>query len=272
MPRFKKETFHVRNKAGAYLALDVVININAEGEFYANLPAAYRAAFADKNSYLSGRASKAPEDMFRVVATTYELLKTDIEQGLRKHLSPEVTETPVIRYNIESHVTFATDDKGDVYPNAGFPGARWPDDGGLNMFGSHHAANPSPGGYSLTMSAKAMLKRTIRYGDNVRVEYENFYDGGHHLGRDNPAQLLNSWAAMDLGRTPKELPYSPKTALFFHNLLLGMARLNQQIQAVTFDQENLLKLIDKQEGVPMLQGPRAAQPRAWAPPHGHRPE
>jgi hypothetical protein len=256
MPQFRKETFTASNSAGTQLGVGVTIKFSAEGKFYVNLPDWFRDAFSGQLSYVRGRGANETPGTFRMMADTLELLRADIQAGLALHLTPEVTENPVVRYNIESHVSFATDAHGNIFPNAGFEGARWPEGESRAMLGDHHATNPTKGGYSLVVGARAMLKRTIRHGSNVRVEYENFYDGGSHLGSDNPANLLNSWAAMDLGKNPKELPYTPKTALFFHNLLLAMARLNQQIQAATLEQESLLQLIDKQASLLVLQGPK----------------
>lgn len=256
MPRFKKETFGAQNKAGSSVSLDVVINISADGEFYANLPDYLLDAFADQRSWLGGRNSKHVGGTFKVVEKTYEQLRQVIQNGLRKHLEPEVTETPVIRYNIESHVSFAEDEAGNIVPNAGFPGARWLNED-RKLYGDHHATNRAPGGYSLVIGARAMLKRTIRHGANERVEYDNYYAGGSHHGHSNPAELLNSWCSMDLGKSPKEIPYTEKAALFFHSLLLGMATINRQEQMATFEQDNLLALIEKQASIGLLGAPAA---------------
>lgn len=255
MPRFKKETFGAQNKAGSKISLDVVINISADGEFYANLPDYLLDAFADQRSWLGGgRKPKDVSGTFKVVEATYERLRQVIDNGLRKHLEPEVTEMPVIRYNIESHVSFAEDENGTIVPNAGFPGAKWINEN-QKLYGDHHAAKPARNGYSLVIGARAMLKRIIRHGGNERVEYETFYAGGSHHGHDNPAELLNSWCSMGLGDSPKEIPYTEKAALFFHSLLLGMATLNRQIQMATFEQENLLALIEKQSSIGLLGAP-----------------
>lgn len=251
MPRFKKEKFFADNSAGSTINLDVVINISAEGEFYANLPDYLRDAFSDRQTTRSGRASNDAKSVFKVVAKTYADLKQQIETGLNKHLRPDVSETPVIRYNIESHVSFAEDEMGNIFPNAGFEGARWNHEH-RTRYGDHHATNPARGGYSLTIGARAMLKRVIRHGTNERVEYENFYKGGSHLEHENPAQLLNSWSAIDQSKLTREIPYSDKAALFFHSLLLGMATLNRQIQTATFDESAMLALIERQSGMGLL--------------------
>lgn len=239
MPRFKKESFCVKNIAGQELILAVEILISADGKFYANLPDIYFDAFADKAALPIPVAGK-----FKVLAPAYEDLRSIIVSGLRKYMEPEIIKAPVIRYNIESHVSFATDGQGNIYPNAGYDGAGWPSDELNKLYGGHHAGNAPVGGYSIRVAARAMMRIECRHGDNVKVTYENYYAGGSHLRHENPAEILNGWTSMDLGRNPKEIPYSDKAAMFFHGLLLGVARLNQQVQMATFDQGNLLDLIE----------------------------
>jgi hypothetical protein len=148
----------------------------------------------------------------------------------------------VIRYNIESHVAFAADVNGNIFPNSRFAGAEWSDKDG--RYGGHVATCPSRGGYTLTIGAKAFLKTVYRYGDNEKVEYEYYYKGGSHLKHDNPAELLNSWTSFSLGDGAKEIPYSDEAALFFHDLMLGMAKLSKLVQDNTFDQSGLSELIE----------------------------
>ena len=88
-----------------------------------------------------------------------------------------------------------------------------------------------------------MLKRTYRYGAQTKIEYARFYENGHHLGRNNPAELLNSWTSMGVGENPKEIPYSAEAALFFHRMLLGMAEISRRVQEATFTPQKLQELI-----------------------------
>lgn len=250
MARFKKETFTVHGAAGNTHTLEVSVLLSADGIFYANLPDYLADVFGAIQSPMV--AGRAPEGTFRVSAATYIGLADSIQAGLSRFMHPEITEVPVIRYNIESHVSFATDDAGNIYPNAGFAGAKWGDTTERKLYGDHHATACPRGGYSLIIGARAMLRREYRHGEHVKVSYENYYAGGSHLGHENPAQLLNSWTAMNLGDTPKEIPYSDKAALFFHSLLLGMATLNQKIQLATFDQERLLGLIEQHGAAPLI--------------------
>ncbi len=250
MPKLKREVYSARNKAGHIEKLDVDIMVGADGWFYAHVPKHLEPAFKPTDidygkSKVSGR--------FKVTAPTLDKLDGTIRAALNAYVQPEVTEEPVIRYNIEAHVSFAQDKDGNIFPNAGFPGASWVDgDKSQSKFGGHHATNPAKGGYSIVIGARAMLKRTYRFGDQATVEYDYFYKGKSHLGYENPAQLLNSWTAQDLGPSPKEIPYTDEAALFFHTMLMGMATLCQRIQESTFDQERLQALIASQAGLPLL--------------------
>lgn len=247
MPHFKKAEFSVGNKAGAVERLDVDILISASGEFYAHIPN-YLEPAADKS--IIDRPGSKIEGKFKVVATTLAALERGIQDTLNRFVVPEVIEKPVIRYNIESHVAFAEDADGTISPNASWPGAVWQKNS--SMFGDRHAVSPARGGYSLAIGARAILKITHKFGDNSEVTYAPYYKGASHLGHDNPAQLLNSWSALTMGNNPKEIPYTDEAALFFHSLLMGIAQISKRIQEATFQQENLLALIAKQSGTPLL--------------------
>ncbi|WP_409409896.1 hypothetical protein AAE485_14155 (plasmid) [Acidithiobacillus ferriphilus] len=249
MPKFKKITYSVENKAGAKVELAVDINIDANGIFYATLPLYIKDAVDP--SHIHHGVSVKDKDKFRVQAPTFETLDRVIRASVHAYAQPDVTETPVILYLIESHVAFAEDENGHVCPNAGWTGARWNQD---ERFGNHHSSNLTQG-YSLSVGARAMLKITHRYGSTERVEYRLYYKGDSHLGQDNPAQLLNSWGGFSLGRSPKEIPYSDEAALFFHSLMMGMAEMSRKIQDATFDQERLMQAIaQSRPGFALLPG------------------
>lgn len=260
MPRLKKHTFHARNSAGHIERLEVEFHVDTSGRFYSNLPEHLRAPLASGHAggaLIDLRARRAPEGFFRVSANTLEELEHAIGAALEAYIAPEVTEEPVIRYNIESHASFAEDADGNICPNAGWPGAKWADDGSTidqngrerareygKRYGGHHTANPAEGGYGLVIGAKAMVKRTMRFGERETVEYLPYREGDPADDPENdPAALLNSWTAMSLGDSPSEIPYSDEAALFFHSLLLGMAELSRRIQSQTFGTERLLALI-----------------------------
>jgi hypothetical protein len=242
MPHFKTINIHARKEV-----LKVSVKISADGQFYCLLSSEYAPAAKSAFSHVEESEQKGT---CKVGAQTFEDLKSNLWVMLSAHLEPEVTEVPVIRYNIESHVGFAEDSDGNIYPNAGFPGAEWVERDG--RYGDHCAHRAAPGGYSIIVGACAQLKVITKYGDREEVGYKGYYKGGSHHRHDNPAELLNSWSSFDLGRDPKEIPYTDEAALFFHGLMLGMAKLAKQIQSHSFDQAALIRLIESGKGQALL--------------------
>jgi hypothetical protein len=164
---------------------------------------------------------------------------------MKQILEVTITEELVIRYNIESHVSFAEDENRNIFPNASFPGAFWRrDDRG--KYGGHSATQAAKGGYSLVVGAEALIKITHRFGEKKEVHYKPYYGpNGNHHDREHPAALLNSWAAIHLSETySKYIPYTDQAATFFHNLIMGMAQISRRIQEATFEQDKLLELIE----------------------------
>ncbi len=237
MPHLKTENIKFDNPTSeyGYSYKKVKISVSKEGYFYVNLEPEFIIA---SESILNTKINDGVP-YIKVSDSNCDSLIRTIKEILELHHKPEVIEEPVILYNIESHISFCQNDDGEIFPNGTFEGAKWRIS---EKYGNHAAAQPSTNGYSLTIGAKAKLKITLKYGDSKRVEYKDYYKGGSHLGHDNPAQLLNSWQCFSLKRF-KEIPYSDESALFFHNLMLGMAKISKLIQDNTFEQENLLNLI-----------------------------
>ncbi len=161
--------------------------------------------------------------------------------------NPKEQKEIIIAYNIKSDIAFAEDEEGKIYPNTGYTeNAKWCES---NKYGSHHATNPCKDGYSLTIGAKAYTKTTKEYQNNKVVTYELYYgENGVHLGNSNPAERLNSWTIMSINPdTAKQIPYSDKNADFFFNLMLGMANIAKTIQNKTFEEVQLLQLINSSQ-------------------------
>jgi hypothetical protein len=177
----------------------------------------------------------------RVYFATLDGLLSAIRFAHRKSMEVTTTRELVIRYNVESHVSFAEDENGVVYPNAGYPGAKWAFDAG--RYGDHHSGMPSTGGYSLTIGARAVAKITHRHGDCVKVSYEPYYGKGTHLVHCCPASVLNSWCSFILPEQCAEMPYSDEAATFFHEMMLGMAGISKRLQSIVGDQDKLLEVI-----------------------------
>ncbi|MBK3780431.1 hypothetical protein G3A43_09350 [Paraburkholderia aspalathi] len=176
----------------------------------------------------------------RLQGKVLEALKKAVTEVLKAFVSPEVTVERVIRYNVESHVSFAEDANGNIFPNGSFPDAQWVD---RDHYGEHHATNAAPGGYSLVIGARVCDKRTIRHGDAVKVDYAHV--STDHSGNPNdPLSLLNGWAAFSLPEHgTKDMPYSDEAALFFHRMMLNMAELSRNVQTFMNDEPRLFSAI-----------------------------
>lgn len=244
MPVFKTEEIRFNTVFGPQY-VKVKIMINAQGLFYANIDKEMHDAAKGALAYSDYEIDHS-KDQMRIVSKTYEDIITKIKSVCKVFMEPEVTKIPVIRYNIESHVAFAQDEEGNIYPNAGYAGARWHDldNPKRAKYGMHCSSNLAKGGYSLTVGAVAELKTIYKYGEKEKIEYQNYYGGaGSQNDSKSPAERLNSWCSFDLGYNPKEIPYTDEAAEFFYNLMYSIAKLSKMIQDSTFEQENLLKLI-----------------------------
>lgn len=227
MSKFKKVKYSLTNKAGYTLEFTADVRVDVKGWFYADLPNVLLPAFPES---LTRSARPAPEGRFIAMAPTFDALDIGIQTAAASVIEPEVEEVPVIRYSIGAQISYAETEDGTIFPNAGFPGAKWTaqERGSAEISGN----SPAKGGYSLTIGAKALMKQTTRYGDKETIKYIPYYKGGSHLGQENPAQLLNSWAAFTLPENAKEIPYSDESALFFHGMLLSMAQMVRAVMSL----------------------------------------
>ncbi len=244
MPRVKKIFInqHRDTPESRRKGMDVVVFVNVEGVFYCDLPAGMRLPLLNTFAR-SELVENKDKGTVRVFADTLEALEGGVQRAFYKFTKPTVKEEPVICYNIESHVSFATDEDGNIFPSAGHPGAEWRSKENGEMYGDHNSANLCRGGYSLTVGAEARLKTTYSYGGHDKIKYALYYRGGDHFGRENPAERLNDWCSITLRDGFKEIPYSDEAAEFFYNLMYGIAKMAQVIQNHTFEQEKLLALI-----------------------------
>jgi hypothetical protein len=257
MPHFKTENLgyidHERTQP-----LKIKISINADGEFYCDPPEELSLFFKPSSEFLRDYRSVRVGIMrgrTKLISSNYTDLKKALSTALAQHLEPTIESETVIRFNIESHIMFAIGDDGELYPNCYYPGTRWPDRSLEDRFGRHHAQAPARGGYSLSIGAVALTKTTKTYGTIKKVTYKPYYKGESHLGNDNPAQKLNSWCGISIPEGAREIPYTDEAALFFYDLMMGMARLSKMIQDHTFETESLLQLIENSKGTALLGGP-----------------
>lgn len=241
----KKQISITRDKQ--FFILDLKVNVTTDGDFTASIDKKYLNAIKGvfQNSY------KINKETITIIAPSLDKLMSSSERMLDIHNTPKITKENIIAYNIESHVSFCENDKGDIFPNGTYQkDLQW----AINdKYGEHHASSPAKDGYSLTVGAVAYTKITKDYNGNKVVVYNAYYgENGSHLGNKNPAEKLNSWCSFSLyPENCRQMPYSDESAIFFFNLLMGMARMAKLIQEATFDEDNLMALIAS-GGNPML--------------------
>lgn len=255
MPRVK--TAEISYKVlDNYNWIKVDINVNSKGEFYCNVPVIADEYFKIGGEYVGGRVQcwKGRSVAKQLFSKDMDLLTHEMKIAIDACHEPEVTTEHVIRFNIESHVSFCLSPSGEILPNGywgenenGKRDYQWAsqlEKNGRSKFGRHDSQNPSDGGFSLTVGAMAMTKTTRRFGKAEKISYNRYYKGDSHLGIENPAQKLNSWCSFSLPKNAREMPYTDEAAMFFFNLMMGVAKLSRMIQEATFDDTAIQHMIE----------------------------
>jgi hypothetical protein len=154
MPLVKKEKFHHRVSTGLDIVIhtEIQFSVNTQGQFYFPITPEIQEYFDghNHNAVVTVKGGKA-------FASELETLRREVNTAFR-HIAEaktHITRDRVIRFNIESHISFATDGEDGIFPNAGYPGAHWAKD--RELYGDHHAMKAARNGYSLTIGAKACI-------------------------------------------------------------------------------------------------------------------
>lgn len=253
MPRLKKDTLNVRvspvDASPRTVSVEVEFHVNSQGEFYCEIPEEGLDAFSsDGRGEVPDNVTVAPNRAKRLAmyASTLDDLYEALREAIRKANEPITSEEDVILYNIESHVSFAVDEHGEIARNAK-GNAQWVED--KHRYGDHHAARRASGGYSLTIGAKVVTQMIVDYGDrqevvNLPFKPDREYDEDGNL---HPGLKLNEWCSFRLPENAKAMPYSHQAARFFDDLMFGMAKLSKMVQEKTFDHNDLEALINSNQ-------------------------
>lgn len=239
------------------------VNINAEGQFYANLLDEFKAiaaVFTSREMKNTGGISSAVRDG-QIFNKTFDALSGDMFFLWEKLYEKQITTEKVILYQIEPHVVFCTDEVGTVFPHGGFvPDEKkitWADGKvyGLPTFGNLSS-------YSLGIGARVMTKETTIYGSSTAKKVDYSLAGeGSHLHPDNPTDMLNSFVRMSASirwkaDNPKEsvpgdgwheIPYSDHAAMFFYSMIMQMIVFAKNV-VEGFESENIQKALNGVEG------------------------
>ena len=222
MPKLKTLELESQYIAGLeQIKLKVTIYVNAEGEFYCEVPEALqdcfdmsRVGWGDSAFFRDRRGRICMKD------SSYGALVGSLQKALNEIARPNEIREKVICYYIESQGSFAIDSAGGIHRDlTGNIDAQWFDKTS-NSFGC--MASP----YSLSIAAGVYWRITRSLAGKTVVTYD--------LVRNYPRECEQ-----------KVIPYSDKAAKFFISLIEGMCRLNYLVQTATFDEKDLLATIEK---------------------------
>lgn len=241
----------------------VRINIDSEsGEFSCTLPDfALNYIRIEANTLLGKKYLHMRRNKWCIVASTLDEIKHYLSQ-IAKYTVPQERSYPVIRYAINTSVSYCMDKAGNVYPNGanlGVNNYEWCDD---ELF---TAGKDKSSGYNLGIYAGAFMRTDHFIVDDNGVEkiidtqYKRFYDeenGGTSMNNKTIASKLNAWCSMKLqdGIKFNEIPYSDKAAEFFYNAIFNLVEQSIKIRQF-FEDEKVIEAL-KTGNVSLLSGVR----------------
>lgn len=259
MPRVKKLNLEVK-VADTKETLSTEVFLSASGMFYARLNQQIWEAPVRGVFHRGQVEVDRTKLIVKVSCETLNELESKLYEVLRTIAVPDVTTELVIKYAIQSRVTFAvsTDPANrEISPHA-VTGFTWGDAeedrrqggrGSRSMFG-----NGDPG-FRLAVAVRAYRKTTTTYGGSSDTKYEMYYgEGGRSSDLSISAARLNAWNASPPGDDAPEIPYSDEAADFFYDLMYAMAQLSRRVHEFTAEPERLLALIAS--GQRALPGPK----------------
>lgn len=225
------------------IVVETDICCNTKGVFYCVIPDSilefFTAANKSYHTTISNGLFKDTKGRWCYGCRELEKLKSTLHEAAVAVIHIEEKTEDVIAYEIVSRGQFAYDSNGNVYPRRLSEDMKWTDD---ERFESG-ARTPWPGSayiFGVELAAKVYHKVTRTCGSHSSVEYTVM----RPKNKDCIQWKLNAWNTKpDLDKA-KFIPYSDKAALFFYEMLEGIARLNKRLQDTTSEAENLMKCIE----------------------------
>jgi hypothetical protein len=260
MAKVKKFSTFCDRPSGGYQKIDVDINVDTKGMFYAKIPDEL-LDFAEKyaNSPESKtRTSRIGNDQ-KIFASNLDDLEYFLSSVNRLKAKDELKVEVVILYRINNHVAYYKYPDGKIEPTGGGeknhnkPTGEW-----HGIEGREQGNN-----YSVQLYAKVVVKISQANSDKVKWDRPENRNHGPDSSRNRPesvemgeyAEKLNSFNNLGWPKdfchdesqvNPKhcvEIPYTEERAKFFHDMLIGMCKLADKF-SVLQDEKVLLKLAD----------------------------
>ena len=225
------------------IVVETDICCNTKGVFYCVIPDSilefFTAANKSYHTTISNGLFKDTKGRWCYGCRELEKLKATLHEAAVSVIHIEEKTEDVIAYEIVSRGQFAYDSNGNVYPRRLSEDMKWTED---ERFESG-ARTPWPGSayiFGVELAAKVYHKVTRTCGGHSSVEYTVM----RPKNKDCIQWKLNAWNTKpDLDKA-NFIPYSDKAALFFYEMLEGIARLNKRLQDTTSEAENLMKCIE----------------------------
>jgi len=254
MAKFKTERLMLSGPDRNDYSIIFDIYINKDGSFVTTLPANIIKLFEDANIQTS-RNKLGNKGYFS--SNTYDGVVNQVKDICLEYLSREMTsEKIVIRYCIQTRVSYAFDKNGEVIPN---PSSEWSgvkdewNNGTENRYAKWiegnvniSAVNNSP--FGLLVYAKPTVKRDYVYrSGKAKSEFERLSSGGDIATTALRSGRFLKWLNDVPCISPppdgiiKEVEYSESVCEFFVGLIKSIAIMNERIK--DFLEPESIKLI-----------------------------
>ena len=234
-----------------------VVSVDSQGVFHCTIP-----AFLAESAQLlidQRREKKGLRDIFLTqprenwrVSSAVLLAAVDfMRAACEEYLNVETTVELLIVYKTVTNCRFCVGLDGKIYPhghlaNEASGGYEWFENDGIRFSSEIHET------YNVGLNAAVVEKVTHRRQAGDKIVYRQPEgEGNTNLG---DGYILNNWGKLkqfDYGSRVsrlddgfKEMPYTPKAELFFHEMLKTMCNMALKFDEFFGKEENILKAIE----------------------------
>lgn len=260
MAKLGKHTISVENSIDyrEKIGIEVEINVSKDGEFYFSLSDDQVNMLLDKGVDLSKTFNKRTKKIGTFYAKSLAELKKNFQTILEEAISGEIIEDKnVILYNVTTHCSYCLSE-GLPVPNGYYLKKEELRDG--NYADWHEGTVKNEGGsFGFSAYAQVYHKQIIKFKSGKdktfywAMNHEQLEQLGEYGKRLNHFSLKafdirdaygngNSWNM----NGKLEIDYTEENAKFFHDILVGICKLNEQIKNFVKKPELLQQIINSQ--------------------------
>jgi hypothetical protein len=246
MPKFKTERITLDGAVKNELDFKIDVNITEAGHFTATLPEHIATMFKDHGIKVKTNGRRNAREGYYEAQTYFSLVEA-IKHDCKEYVSREmIRETIVIRYIIQTTMSYLINKQGDIVPNGGYDWMKG-DYGKTDDLSwrqgtiSQNATDPHP--YGIRIYCDPCWKREYRYRSGKEViEYDNFREDDADKNQPNLKWLAGLCSMKPPGgEAKKEIEYTEANAYFFVNFIKGLCKLNEMIK--DFLEPDMLQLL-----------------------------